>query len=79
MLSEADRQAAAEAIYRAERTRVPCPPPSHTWPGMELADGYDIQRRWSRIRIENGARIVGRKIGLTSRAMQAASKMSEPD
>ena len=79
MLSEADRQAAAEAIYRAERIREPCPPPSHTWPDMELEDGYDVQRRWAQIRIENGARLVGRKIGLTSRAMQAASNMSEPD
>ena len=79
MLSEADRQAAAEAIYHAEQTRNPCPPPSNEWPDMGIEDGYDIQRRWARIRIENGARIVGRKIGLTSRAMQAASNMSEPD
>lgn len=46
---------------------------------MQIEDAYDVQRRWARIRIENGARIVGRKIGLTSRAMQAASNMSEPD
>ncbi len=79
MLTDAERQAAAEAIYGAERSRTPCPPPSHRWPGMELEDGYDIQRRWTRIRVGNGARIVGRKIGLTSRAMQSASNMSEPD
>jgi 2-oxo-hept-3-ene-1,7-dioate hydratase len=46
---------------------------------MVLEDGYDVQRRWARIRIQNGARLVGRKIGLTSRAMQAASNMREPD
>jgi 2-oxo-hept-3-ene-1,7-dioate hydratase len=46
---------------------------------MTLEDAYDVQRRWADARIAQGARIVGRKIGLTSRAMQLASKMTEPD
>jgi 2-oxo-hept-3-ene-1,7-dioate hydratase len=46
---------------------------------MTLEDAYDVQRRWADTRIAQGARIVGRKIGLTSRAMQQASKMTEPD
>lgn len=79
MLTETERQAAAEAILRAERTRQVCPQPSRTWPAMTLDDAYDVQRRWAEARIAQGARIVGRKIGLTSRAMQRASKMTEPD
>lgn len=79
MLSDIDRQAAADAILNAERTRVPCVQLSKQWPEMELEDAYDVQRRWAEARIANGARIVGRKIGLTSRAMQMASKMTEPD
>jgi 2-oxohept-3-enedioate hydratase (EC 4.2.1.-) len=79
MLTESQRQAAAEAILTAEKTRVPCVQPSKQWPGMELEDAYDVQRRWAEARIAGGARIVGRKIGLTSRAMQMASKMTEPD
>jgi 2-oxo-hept-3-ene-1,7-dioate hydratase len=46
---------------------------------MEIEDAYDIQRRWAAARVAKGAKIVGRKIGLTSRAMQQASKMTEPD
>ena len=79
MLTDAERQAAADAILTAERTRVPCVQPSRQWPAMELDDAYDVQRRWAEARIAKGARIVGRKIGLTSRAMQMASKMTEPD
>ena len=79
MLTEDQRQAAAEAILTAETTRVPCVQPSQQWPEMGLDDAYDVQRRWAEARIAQGARIVGRKIGLTSRAMQMASKMTEPD
>ncbi|NDV51178.1 MULTISPECIES: 2-oxo-hept-4-ene-1,7-dioate hydratase [unclassified Salipiger] len=79
MLSDQNRQAAADAILTAERSREVCPQPSATWPDMTLEDAYDVQRRWAEARIADGARIVGRKIGLTSRAMQQASKMTEPD
>lgn len=79
MLTDAQRQAAAEAILLAETTRIPCKQPSRQWPEMELEDAYDVQRRWAEARIAKGAQIVGRKIGLTSRAMQMASKMTEPD
>ena len=79
MLNDDQRQAAANAILEAETTRVPCVQPSKQWPEIELADAYDIQRRWAEARIAKGAKIVGRKIGLTSRAMQLASQMTEPD
>jgi 2-oxo-hept-3-ene-1,7-dioate hydratase len=79
MLSETERQAAADAILKAEHTRIVCPQPSKTWPRMTLDDAYDVQRRWAEARIAAGARIAGHKIGLTSRAMQMASKMTEPD
>ena len=79
MLTETQRQAAAKAILTAETTRIPCVQPSRQWPEMGLEDAYDVQRRWAEARIAKGAKIVGRKIGLTSRAMQMASKMTEPD
>ncbi len=79
MLSDAERQAATEAILQAERSLIPCVQPSKQWPAMELDDAYDVQRRWAAARIAQGAKVVGRKIGLTSRAMQMASKMTEPD
>jgi 2-oxo-hept-3-ene-1,7-dioate hydratase len=46
---------------------------------MEIADAYRVQDLWAEARIAAGARMVGHKIGLTSRAMQLASKIDEPD
>lgn len=52
---------------------------SKAHPEMTIEDAYDVQRRWTAARSKAGARVVGRKIGLTSRAMRRASKMTEPD
>ena len=79
MITEAERQAAAEAILRAEVERKPIVQPSKTYPDLEIEDAYRIQALWAQARVARGARIVGHKIGLTSRAMQMASKMTEPD
>lgn len=79
MLTEAERKQVADAILAAEDSRKVCPQPSKIWPQMTLEDAYDVQRRWAEARIARGAKIIGRKIGLTSRAMQQASKMTEPD
>lgn len=78
-LSEAELTAAAQSLFDAEGRREVIPQLSKTWPEMTLEDSYEIQRRWVALRIAAGARVIGRKIGLTSRAMQHASKMTEPD
>lgn len=79
MLTEDERRRGAEEILRAEREGKPVPQLSKTFPAMELADAYRVQDLWAEQRIAKGARVVGHKIGLTSRAMQLASKMTEPD
>lgn len=79
MLTEEERLAAANAILAAEKSRVPMVQPSKQWPEMELEDAYRIQDLWVKARIAEGAKVIGHKIGLTSRAMQLASKMTEPD
>jgi 2-oxo-hept-3-ene-1,7-dioate hydratase len=79
MLTEDECRRAAEAILRAETDRVAIPQLSRTFPEMEIADAYRVQNLWAEARIARGARVVGHKIGLTSRAMQMASKMNEPD
>ena len=52
---------------------------SKTFPGIEIVDAYRIQDLWAELKMAPGVGIVGHKIGLTSRAMQMASKMTEPD
>lgn len=79
MLTEQEREAAAHCLRDAEKSRVVIAQLSHTHPQMEIEDAYDVQRRWTKLRIADGARVIGRKIGLTSRAMQMASRMTEPD
>ncbi|MBA4789579.1 MAG: 2-oxo-hepta-3-ene-1,7-dioic acid hydratase [Rhizobiales bacterium] len=79
MLTEDERRRGAEEILRAERERKPVLQLSKTFPQMEIEDAYRVQDLWAEARIAAGARMVGHKIGLTSRAMQMASKMTEPD
>ncbi|MDR2160779.1 MAG: 2-oxo-hepta-3-ene-1,7-dioic acid hydratase [Desulfovibrio sp.] len=79
MLTEQECRAVAEALLQAEKTRIPIPQPSRAHPQMEIADAYRIQDFWAEGRIAQGASVVGHKIGLTSRAMQMASRITEPD
>lgn len=79
MLNPSERQAVADALLQAEATRQVIVQPSQTWPAMEIEDAYAVQHLWAQARIAKGARVIGHKIGLTSRAMQKASKITEPD
>ena len=79
MLTEEEHRRAAQALLGAEESRVPIPQLSKTYPHIEIEDAYRIQDLWAEGRIAKGARVAGHKIGLTSRAMQMASKMTEPD
>jgi len=79
MLTDEERRRAAADLLQAQTTRKPIVQLSKSFPHMEIEDAYRIQDIWAEARIEKGARIAGHKIGLTSRAMQMASKMTEPD
>lgn len=79
MLTDEERLRAARSLLDADRERKPVVQLSKSYPGMEIEDAYRIQDLWAEQRIATGARMVGHKIGLTSRAMQMASKMTEPD
>ena len=79
MLEEADLAAGAAALADAERHREKITQLSITYPHIRLEDAYEIQRRWIRSKVDQGGRIVGHKIGLTSRVMQMTSKIDEPD
>ncbi|HHU31379.1 MAG TPA: 2-keto-4-pentenoate hydratase [Clostridia bacterium] len=69
----------AEQLLEAERTGIPIDPISKRYPGMDYEDAYKIQAKTIASKIEAGAVIVGRKIGLTSRAMQELVGLNEPD
>lgn len=71
--------AAAVSLHTASRTQRPIAQLSQTYPEMTLEDAYAVQGFWLDLLTANGSRRVGTKIGLTSRAMQMASNMTEPD
>ncbi len=48
-------------------------------PEMTVEDSYAVQNEWRRRGIAAGRRPVGRKIGLTSKVMQVATGITEPD
>ncbi len=78
LADEAVRHAAAR-LDEAEETRTPIPQLSVQYPDLTVDDAYAIQSAWLDIKLGQGRRVLGRKIGLTSRAMQQAVNISEPD
>ncbi len=79
MLDQTTREAIAEELVRADRERAVLPRLTVRYPEMTIEDSYAIQKIWSDRRIDHGARLVGHKIGLTSKVMQVATGISEPD
>jgi len=79
MLSPDIIEQAAARLDTAERTGQQIDQFSRQYPDMTIEDAYAIQRTWVQQKISHGRRIVGHKIGLTSRAMQVSSNITEPD
>lgn len=67
------------ALAKAAQDRQPIAPLSETYPGLDVADAYDIQRMGIADRVAGGAVLKGHKVGLTSRAMQDQFGVAEPD
>jgi 2-oxo-hept-3-ene-1,7-dioate hydratase len=79
MLPQSTIAALARQLYEARKSRTQLRHFSKAHPDMTIEDGYAIQREWVRLEIADGRSVRGRKIGLTSRAMQQASQIDEPD
>lgn len=78
-MNAAERSAAARAMLEAERTATPCVQLTTTYPDISIEDAYAIQGEAIAAKIAAGGKVRGHKIGLTSKAMQAASNVHEPD
>lgn len=70
---------AAEQLHRAEQTRIQIRQLSQDHADITIADAYAIQKAWIGIKVAEGRVIKGHKIGLTSKAMQSALNIDEPD
>jgi 2-keto-4-pentenoate hydratase len=74
-----DIQKAATALMEAESEKKPIAPFTSSTEEISVDDAYKIQLYQIRHKVENGAAIVGKKIGLTSKAMQEMLNVNEPD
>ena len=79
MLSNAIRQQAADILVTAARDRKQAVQLSKTWPDITIEDAYAISTEVANRRIAAGAKLIGHKVGLTSKAMQRSSQIDEPD
>lgn len=79
MLDKNVIESIADELVKAQKDRTPIPLLTVRYPDMVVEDSYAVQRLW-RDRMEaEGRTLVGRKIGLTSKAMQDATGITEPD
>jgi 2-keto-4-pentenoate hydratase len=71
--------AAAERIRAAYDTGVPCPPLRDSLPAGNVTAAYAVQELNTLHWLKQGRRIVGRKIGITSVAVQQLLGVDQPD
>ena len=79
MLSVAIRDELAADLAQAERSREPIVPLTAAYPDIDIVDAYEIQLINIRQRVAEGARVLGHKVGLSSKAMQQMMGVDEPD
>jgi len=70
---------AAERLHGAQKSGTPCQPVRPLLEGGEVSDAYRVQDINTERALTEGRRLVGRKVGLTSRAVQQQLGVDQPD
>jgi 2-keto-4-pentenoate hydratase len=70
---------AAQKLLSAAQDLKPIDPLTETYPGITLDEAYQVQLRAVEMKLADGRRVVGKKVGLTSAAMQQMFNVMEPD
>ena len=79
MLTDAERQEAVASLLKSHETKVQGERPSVMFPHIEIEDSYAISTMEAEEMQKRGLKVIGHKVGLTSKAMRASSKIDEPD
>ena len=74
--SASDLAAKLDAAWRG---KAPIPPLSQTEALRDLSDAYAVQMAWTAMRERRGEKVMGRKIGLTAKAVQDQLGVDQPD
>ena len=69
----------AKRLHQAEKDRKQVKASTVIHSEMDIDDAYQVQSEWMSIKKAEGRTVAGYKIGLTSRAMQKAMNINEPD
>ena len=78
-LTDEKIRAEAKLLDAAERERRQVRQTTSVYPRMSIDEAYRVQAAWLEMRVARGERVVGHKIGLTSRAMQKTMSIDTPD
>ncbi|MDP6191052.1 MAG: 2-oxopent-4-enoate hydratase, partial [Gammaproteobacteria bacterium] len=68
-----------DELYGALQNRSSVKPLTERYPAITVADSYQISKVITDSRVAAGERIIGKKIGLTSKAVQNMLGVGEPD
>jgi len=79
MLDQPTVEQLAQRLDDAEYSKSLIPAFTREYPDLTIEDAYAIQRAWTKLQLSRGRVVRGHKIGLTSKAMQNAVGISEPD
>lgn len=79
-MNTAELHELADTLRKARATRTPIPPPSKTYPSLDVKGAFEVQR----ITVQNaiskdGDRLVGYKLGNIAKVMQDAFGLDQPD
>ena len=75
---EEDIASLAHRLIAAEQRCVPIEPITFLYPNLTEADAYRVQMAVVATRVEHGDRVIGRKVGATSQAIQRFLQIDEP-
>ena len=78
-MSEFDPATEALLLDEAERVATQIRQTTSVHPEIGIDDTYAVQAAWLAIKLGRGEKLVGHKIGLTSRAMQHTMNITTPD
>lgn len=78
-MNESTISACASDLYEALRTRKTIAPLTDRHPEMTIEDAYHISLQMLDRRIKEGERVIGKKIGVTSKAVQTMLNVHQPD
>jgi 2-keto-4-pentenoate hydratase len=78
-LNEKTLSEAAQGLMAAAKDRKPLDPLTETYPGITVEEAYRIQLMTVEAWLAKGRKVIGKKIGITSPAIQQMLNVSEPD